>query len=90
MSWRFFVYFLRMDNRLNYWNEQWAADKHPWHKPIVNDLLKKHFVHIFSKHTQTKPCRIFVPLCGKTLDLKWYAMLYYYLQGKCLNVDVAN
>lgn len=42
----------------------------PWHKDAVNGFLIKHFKQLTSGNIFEKS-RIFVPLCGKTFDMKW-------------------
>lgn len=48
------------------WQELWVTGETPWHQLQVEDALKTHFAG-------WAPARILVPLCGKTLDLKWLA-----------------
>ena len=51
-----------------YWMGVWANGTPDWHLEEVNPYLKRHISHLApppGKH------RIFLPLCGKSLDLKW-------------------
>lgn len=54
----------------SYWIERWDQNEIGFHKPTVHQMLIKHQDKLFA---DGKPKTIFVPLCGKTLDLKWFA-----------------
>lgn len=60
-----------MDNRVEYWENRWKNEDAPWHKTAVNRFLQEFFVRV--SQVKEGPCRIFVPLCGKSHDLKWYS-----------------
>ncbi len=60
-----------MEPRVEYWAKRWEAEDSPWHKTDVNKFLQSNFERM--SQVKEGPCRIFVPLCGKSLDLKWYA-----------------
>lgn len=62
-----------MENRVEYWSTRWQKEDTPWHLKHVNRFLDKHFHHI--SNLKEGPCKIFVPLCGKTFDLKWYVKI---------------
>ena len=47
------------------WAKRWIDGKTAWHKNTPNERLLKYFPQ------ETK--RVFVPLCGKTVDLIWQA-----------------
>ncbi|MEO1035790.1 MAG: thiopurine S-methyltransferase [Pseudomonadota bacterium] len=49
------------------WYRRWEAGQIGFHVPVVNPLLCKHWSEIDAGQ------RVFVPLCGKTLDLSWLA-----------------
>lgn len=51
----------------NFWQEKWDNNEIAFHKSEVNPLLIKHFDRLSLK----KGNRIFIPLCGKTLDISW-------------------
>jgi thiopurine S-methyltransferase len=53
-----------MDN--NYWLNRWKQNQTGWHQKEVEPAL----INFFSKLNQL---RVFVPLCGKSLDLIWLA-----------------
>eukprot|EP00111_Clytia_hemisphaerica_P008612 TCONS_00025177-protein len=57
-------------NKLNpVWQESWDTNDTIWQLPEVNVSLQKHFSVFESASFESK--RIFVPLCGKTVDMKW-------------------
>lgn len=50
------------------WNEWWQEESTPtWHHNKVNKILFNHHQALLSRPKR----RILVPLCGKSLDLKW-------------------
>jgi len=50
-----------------FWHQRWANNQIGFHESVVNPMLLKHF----SKLNLAKGSRIFLPLCGKTLDIAW-------------------
>ncbi len=50
-----------------FWHERWEKNEIGFHKSEANPLLVQHF------HELALPegSRVFVPLCGKTLDIPW-------------------
>ncbi len=50
-----------------FWHEKWARNELGFHLPQVHPLLKKHFSAARRQSIKT----VFVPLCGKTLDIGW-------------------
>lgn len=51
----------------NFWHQKWATKEIGFHQPQAHPLLVKHLQQL-----QLKPgARIFLPLCGKTLDIHW-------------------
>lgn len=51
----------------DFWHRKWAADEIGFHESEVNPLLLKHFPDLALE----RGSRVFVPLCGKTLDIHW-------------------
>ncbi len=47
-----------------YWNARWERDETGWHQTEVEPLLIANFSNL-------QPTRVLVPLCGKSLDLRW-------------------
>ncbi len=54
---------------MNFWKERWQQGQTGWHNATVNQNLQKHHAVLFKTQAPT----IFVPLCGKTLDMRWLA-----------------
>lgn len=50
-----------------FWHERWGNNQIGFHLPEANALLVKHFHALHLK----QGARIFIPLCGKTLDIAW-------------------
>jgi len=54
-----------------HWIERWKEKNIGFHEESINSLLIKHFKTL---NLPTKS-RVFIPLCGKTLDISWILML---------------
>lgn len=50
-----------------FWNMKWQKNQIGFHLSAINPLLLKYFPVL----ELTEGARIFVPLCGKTLDIHW-------------------
>ncbi|HUS37736.1 MAG TPA: thiopurine S-methyltransferase [Verrucomicrobiae bacterium] len=50
-----------------FWHERWEKQEIPFHERKPNPILVKHFERLGLR----KGARVFVPLCGKTLDIHW-------------------
>lgn len=50
----------------DFWLGRWTRGETGWHQDEVESSLITHFSGLL-------PTRVFVPLCGKSLDLKWLA-----------------
>lgn len=53
--------------RAEFWQKRWAEGQIGFHQAHVNDLLARHW-HALSLPKESK---VFVPLCGKSLDMLW-------------------
>jgi thiopurine S-methyltransferase len=51
----------------NFWHERWAANDIGFHESEANTLLVKYIDTL----SLAKGSRVFLPLCGKTLDIVW-------------------
>ena len=60
-----------------FWNEKWAAKDIAFHQQQANPLLNKYFNALSLKQGS----RVFVPLCGKTLDIAWLLANGYRVVG---------
>ena len=54
---------------MNPWESRWQEGRIGFHLPEVNPYLIRHYGEFLKK----SPGNVFVPLCGKTLDLPWLA-----------------
>ncbi|MES2406230.1 MAG: thiopurine S-methyltransferase [Pseudomonadota bacterium] len=52
---------------VSFWKQKWENNEIAFHKNEANPLLVKYFQAL----SLTEGSRIFVPLCGKTLDIAW-------------------
>jgi thiopurine S-methyltransferase len=61
----------------SFWHNRWQTNQTGWHEHAVNPLLITHFPSL-----NIPPCgRVFVPLCGKSLDLGWLLSRGYAVAG---------
>jgi thiopurine S-methyltransferase len=61
----------------SFWHQRWEKNEIPFHEGKPNPLLVKHFNEL----SFAKGSRIFVPLCGKTLDISWLLSNGYHVAG---------
>jgi thiopurine S-methyltransferase len=61
----------------NFWQQRWEKNETAWHESKANPLLVKYFHEL----SLAKDRRVFVPLCGKTLDIGWLLSHGYRVAG---------
>lgn len=61
----------------DFWHERWESDRIGFHEDQPNPLLVIHFPQL----SVTDGGRVFVPLCGKTLDIGWLLSQGYRVAG---------
>jgi thiopurine S-methyltransferase len=61
----------------DFWHERWQNQQIGFHLPEANPLLVKHLPSLQLK----QGARIFLPLCGKTLDIAWLLAQGYRVVG---------
>ncbi len=61
----------------SFWHNRWQTNQTGWHERAVNPLLITHF----SSLNIPPGRRVFVPLCGKSLDLGWLLAQGYAVAG---------
>lgn len=61
----------------NFWHQKWEKNQIGFHLPEANPLLVKYFSALNLKQGS----RIFLPLCGKSLDITWLLALGYKVAG---------
>jgi len=60
-----------------FWHDRWAKNEIGFHKSEANPFLVKHIHELALR----KGNRVFVPLCGKTLDIPWLLSNGYRVVG---------
>ena len=61
----------------SYWQQKWEKNEIAFHQPEANPLLVKYFNEL----SLEKNSRVFLPLCGKTLDISWLLFNGYRVVG---------
>lgn len=61
----------------SFWHEKWESNQIGFHASEANPLLVKHIKQL----DLNKNDRIFIPLCGKTLDIAWLLSQGYQVAG---------
>ena len=61
----------------SFWHQKWEKNEIGFHQAKPNDLLARHF----DKLSLSQGSRIFLPLCGKTLDIGWFLSNGYQVTG---------
>ena len=56
--------------KAEFWQELWKDDYIPWHEDTVNKFLVKYIDELTGGRSNL---RVFVPLCGKSVDMLWLA-----------------
>jgi thiopurine S-methyltransferase len=61
----------------SFWIQKWETDNIAFHQSEANPLL----IHYFKELALAKGSRVFLPLCGKTLDISWLLSNGYRVAG---------
>lgn len=61
----------------SFWHQRWEKNEIAFHEREANPLLVKYFKQL----SLAKGSRVFVPLCGKTLDISWLLSHGYRVAG---------
>ncbi len=61
----------------SFWHNRWQTNQTGWHEQAVHPLLIAHFPSLNVPPGE----RVFVPLCGKSLDLGWLLSRGYAVAG---------
>jgi thiopurine S-methyltransferase len=61
----------------SFWHNRWQTNQTGWHERDINPLLITHFPSL----NAPSGGRVFVPLCGKSLDLGWLLSYGYTVTG---------
>lgn len=65
----------------SFWHEKWQKQQMGWHEPEANPLLLAYIGAL----ELSKGSPVFLPLCGKTLDIAWLLAQGYGVRGAELN-----
>jgi len=65
----------------NFWHQRWERKEIAFHQREANPLLVKYFDVL----SLSKGSRVFLPLCGKTLDIHWLLSNGYRVAGSELS-----
>lgn len=61
----------------DFWRKRWHENKIGFHESDTNPLLVRHFDAL----SLSDGARVFIPLCGKTLDIRWLLAKGYRVVG---------
>jgi len=61
----------------NFWLERWQQNQIGFHRDGVNPYLERYWTGL----GVTPPARVLVPLCGKSVDLRWLMDQGYQVEG---------
>lgn len=53
----------------DFWHDRWRTDRIGFHQARISPMLAAHWDAVDAP----RGCRVFVPLCGKSLDMPWLA-----------------
>ena len=75
-------FWLRIDEEITtmeprFWHQRWESNDTAFHEGQANSLLVKYFDRL----SLTKESRVFLPLCGKTLDIHWLLAAGFRIAG---------
>lgn len=60
-----------------FWLERWDSNQIGFHQPAANPLLARHWPLLGVPEAKS----VFVPLCGKSLDMRWLASCGHHVFG---------
>lgn len=63
------LYFKEVYMHPDFWHQRWAENQIGFHETEVNLYLQK----FWADFGGSKPGRVLVPMCGKSLDMRWLA-----------------
>ncbi len=71
---------------VNFWLQRWELNQIAFHESAANPLLLKHFQAL----QLTSGSRVFLPLCGKSLDIAWLLSKGYRVAGAELSKNAVE
>lgn len=71
--------YLNINNimKTDFWNERWQKNQTGFHQDEINPYLKSFWTNL----NLTEGSKVFVPLCGKSLDMLWLKRQGYQIVG---------
>ena len=71
----------------NFWLEKWQRNEIGFHEAEAHPLLRKHWATVVKlSNQQSEANKVFVPLCGKSLDMLWLIEQGFHVYGIELSV----
>ena len=66
------------EDRLKYWERKWNDNKYSFHLNRTHHFVLRYAEHFINELSLPKEeVSIFIPLCGKSLDLLWSVLMKY-------------
>ncbi|XP_029834896.2 probable thiopurine S-methyltransferase [Ixodes scapularis] len=53
----------------DYWSNRWETGNTPWNRPDIHPLLTAHENEVLANK---RDAQVFIPLCGKAKEVKWF------------------
>jgi thiopurine S-methyltransferase len=80
---------LEVDKKLDFWNEKWEKGETGFHQTVLNPYLGYYYGEKGASPEQREKLKVFVPLCGKSLDIYWLSRNGYAVIGvECSEIAV--
>ena len=73
---------MKAEMQHDFWHQKWERNEIGFHLPEANPLLVKHLQALNLKNGS----RVFLPLCGKTLDIAWLLSQGFQVAGAELSI----
>lgn len=70
----------------DFWHQKWAKNEIGFHNQEIHPMLQRHFGQLGA----AVGARIFLPLCGKTLDCGWLLSMGYRVVGAELSAQAID
>jgi len=66
---------------IDFWQLRWQNEETGFHQPEVNPYLAHYYGHLGPPPVSRSKLRVFVPLCGKSMDMLWLSQNGYAVVG---------
>lgn len=53
----------------DFWSSRWDTGNTPWHRPDIHPMLTEHENQVLGN---SRDAQVFIPLCGKAKEIKWF------------------